>query len=384
MAQFLTQADVQKLLHEPSGEVRAETAGKVAKQFQGGELSDGERALAENILRAMMEDTELRVREALSIQLKDSGILPKDIALRLCRDVDQVALPMLEFSSVLGDEDLIEIVRSQGATKQTAIARRNRLGAGLADALVDTENREVVRTLAANDGAEIAEGSFQKVIDRFGDDDGINSALVHRAKLPVTVAERLVTKISDTLRDRLVTHHELPADMAADLVLQSRERATIGLLDSGSEAQDAASLVRHLQENGRLTPSIILRALCMGDMSFFEQSMAIKADIAVENVRILVHDGGSRGLISVYDKAQLPRPMFPVVRAAVNIAHEIDYDGGEHDRERYSRRMIELILTQFDDFETDNLDYLLAKLSQLNDAAAGSGPSPIQDSHARS
>lgn len=369
MAEFLTQADVQKLLDEPSGERRAETAGKVAREFQRGDLSDSERTLAESIFRAMMADTELRVREALSIQLKDSGILPKDIALRLCRDVDQVALPMLECSSVLGDEDLIEIVRSQDVAKQTAIARRDHLGADLADALVDTENREVVRTLAANDGAEIAEGSFQKVIDRFGDDDGINDALVHRAKLPVTVAERLVTRISDSLRDHLVTHHELSADMAADLVLQSRERATVGLLGSGSAAQDVAGLVRHLQENGRLTPSIILRALCMGDMSFFEQSMAIKAEIPVENVRILVHDAGSRGLVSIYDKARLPSPLFPVVRAAVDVAHEIDYDGGEHDRERYSRRMIELILTQFDEFETDNLDYLLAKLSQLNDAA---------------
>ena len=46
---------------------------------------------------------------------------------------------------------------------------------------------------------------------------------------------------------------------------------------------------------------------------------------------------------------------------------------GEYDRERYSRRMIERILTQYGDlgveFESDDLEYLLAKMAQLADDA---------------
>ncbi len=57
---------------------------------------------------------ELRVREALAAHLKNSPDLAHDVAVALARDVDSVSLPMLKFSEVLTDEDLIEIVRDQG------------------------------------------------------------------------------------------------------------------------------------------------------------------------------------------------------------------------------------------------------------------------------
>ena len=57
------------------------------------------------------------------------------------------------------------------------------------------------------------------------------------------------------------------------------------------------------------------------------------------------------------------------MRAAIDVARETEYDGGENDRERYSRRMIERILTQYGDlgveFDSDDLEYLLTKMGQL-------------------
>lgn len=57
------------------------------------------------------------------------------------------------------------------------------------------------------------------------------------------------------------------------------------------------------------------------------------------------------------------------MRAAMDVARETEYDGGENDRERYSRRMIERILTQYGDlgieFDSDDLEYLLTKMGQL-------------------
>jgi len=78
--------------------------------------------------------------------------------------------------------------------------------------------------------------------------------MVNRAKLPVTVAERLVTLVSSKLQDVLVQKHDLPAGMAADLIMQSRERATVNLFDGASE-NDVQRLVQQLYANSRLTPS---------------------------------------------------------------------------------------------------------------------------------
>ena len=90
--------------------------------------------------------------------------------------------------------------------------------------------------------------------------------MVHRADLPVAIAERLVVMVSDRLQSYLVSHHELPVSLATDIVLQSRERATLHL-SLGSSEQELERLVRQMHRHQRLTPLLVLRALCLGDIA---------------------------------------------------------------------------------------------------------------------
>ena len=51
--------------------------------------------------------------------------------------------------------------------------------------------------------------------------------------------------------------------------------------------------------------------------------------------------------------------------AEAKLAREAEMDGGENDRQRFAVKVIERILTQFDDLAAEDLDYLLTKLNQL-------------------
>ena len=372
MPHTLSTEDVTRLLSNPSETARAETARKIASQFDAGSLSEKERTIAEDIFRIMVDDAAVRVRQALSSHLKECREIPHDLAVALARDVDEVALPMLQFSEALTDADLIEIVHSRGPAKEKAVAQRRSVSAAVAGALVESDNEEVVATLMANDGADLTEPVLQAAIDRFGDSDAVTAPMVRRNKLPITVAERLVTLVSAALQDYLVTHHELPATIASDMVLQSRERATVSLLSADSDLVDVERLVEQLRVNGRLTPTIILRALCTGDLAFFEASLSLLSTIPVDAARVLIHDEGTLGLKAVYERAGLPRALYPAMRVAVDVIHETEYDGEAHDRERYKCRVLERILTQFEELGaigSDNLDYLIGKLSTFQEAA---------------
>jgi hypothetical protein len=61
----------------------------------------------------------------------------------------------------------------------------------------------------------------------------------------------------------------------------------------------------------------------------------------------------------------LPTSLFPAFRTAFDMVRSTEYDGGEKDRERYASKVIERVLTQYEDMDTENLDYLLKKLRQL-------------------
>lgn len=373
----LTASDVERLLSEPSAEMRAETVVKITAVFEGGDMDDRARSIAEDIFRFLLRDVEVRVRAALSENLKDSQIIPHDIALSLAKDVIEVSEPVLKYSQVLTDADLIEIVQTQSSKSRVAIAQRESVTSGVCDALVESKDEDAVATMVGNDGAEVSEAAFEKLLDIFAESDQVKENAVRRAKLPVKLAERLVTMVSDELQTHLIRHHELSPDIAADVILQSREKATLALLTPDSEADDIEGLVEQLHDAGRLTPSIILRAICTGDHLFFEAAIARLADVSVTNAHILIFDAGPLGLRELYRKTRMVEDMFPAIRTAVTVAREMEYDGGEHDRERYRSRMIERFLTQFEGLDVGNLDYLMARIQHFAPATPdGAAPSP--------
>jgi uncharacterized protein (DUF2336 family) len=302
--------------------------------------------------------------------VKQAKKLPHDVALRLARDVEEVSLPVLEFSSILNEEDLLEIISTAPAQKQNAIAKREDVSEKVADAIVEKGDENVVATLLDNSKAHIAEKTFDRVVVRYGDMPRMQDKMVHRPALPLAVAERLVSRVSEALREHLVVSHALPAEIVADVIMQNREQATANLLGLGAVGQDIEKLVRQLSENRRLTPSLILRALCVGDVGFFEASMAVLGGIPITNARVLVHDKGRLGLKSLYDKTGLPGGMYPIIRVALEVVQDTPLTGAAHDREKYRARVIERILTQYEDFNPDDLNYLLDKLSDLVDKAA--------------
>jgi len=369
MASSLTQADVARLLAEPSPSVRAEVADKLAREIDSTTLTEAELQLATDIVRVMSRDVELAVRRALSENLRRAKHLPHDVAVRLAEDVEAVALPILSDSPVLTDADLLAIVHQGSGAKQAAIAGRDNVSEQVADALTTKGSEAAIAALMGNATARITEASLGTAIDRFAASERVKASMVHRTNLPASIAERLVVLVSDKLQSYLVGHHELPLSLATDMVLQSRERATLHF-SLGSSEQELERLVRQMHRNQRLTPLLVLRALCLGDLAFFEMALAMMAHIPVHNARILIHDAGPNGLASLYEKAGMPPRLLAAVRVAVDVVRGTEFDGGERDRERHRSRVITRILTQFEDLPQEDLDYLLDKLGDVLTVAA--------------
>lgn len=368
MAGILTEADVARLLTDRSPETRISTAEKIAGEFTSGGLSQRERNLAVEIFRLMMQDAETRVRSALSQELKACPYLPHEIAALMANDVEQVALPVLQYSVVLTDADLIEIVQSLNRSKQRAIARRARVSAAVSAALVDHGDSEVVIELLRNTGATIEEPALVQVVQQHGENDQVMRPLVDRSELPLTVAERLVHRVSEEMRRVLVLRHKMSDDLASSLTRRTRERVTVGLLSPGITDAEVQRIVAQLRVEGRLTPSLLLRMLCEGDLRFFEAAMATLAGIPWLNAARLIHDAGQRGLSALCRAAGLPEQIFPAIHAALIVARETPHDARDDDRERQARRSIERMVTQVElipEFGVENLDYLLGKMSVL-------------------
>lgn len=358
----LTEGDIRRLIKGASAEERASVAHRLCRRIAQDVLSEDERRFARDIMSILANDMAELVRRTLAITLRNSPRLPRDLALKLAHDLESIAAPVLESSPSFTEDDLIELALSVTGAKQAAIAARPRVPESVTEVICEHGALEAVRVLAANKGAEWTPKAFGDSLQRYGDDEALQEAIVRREEVPLHIAEKLVSLVSGHVFDMLVNRHELPAQVAIDLASSARERATIDLVEQAGRTQDLASFARQLNLNGRLTHSLIVRALCMGHMAFVEHALAELSGVPHSRVWLMIHDAGPLGLQAVFDRAGMPRKMLPAFKAAVSTFHQTRLDGQEGDRRRFRIRMIERVLTQFQAIPREDLDYLLDKL----------------------
>ncbi|GAA0638891.1 DUF2336 domain-containing protein [Brevundimonas lenta] len=360
----LTEIDIRRLVKATDEDERAAAAHKLCRSIDKADLDEDDRAAAQKILRLLANDAAELVRRAMAVTLKSSDLIPHDVARRLAADVDSVALPLISFSPVFSDADLIEIVQAGSAVRQTAVAGRPSVARDVANALAETGSEQAVRTLAANDNADIAEAALGRCVDRFGASPEVVAAIAYRQVLPLSVTERLVELASDAVREHLVTRHAVAPETAIRLATFARERATVDLVDQAANQADMPLFVANLNARRALSGSLLLRALARGQMGLFEHGLAELAGAPHQRAWLMIHDAGPLGLKAIYDRAGLPPRLFQAFRAGVDTWRALQAEGVDTSGDNFRHQMLERFLTQRPNAPREDLAYLMERLDQ--------------------
>jgi uncharacterized protein (DUF2336 family) len=374
----LSETDIRRLVKGDSVDERAAAAHKLCRAVEKAALTDQDRSAAEGIIRVLASDASELVRRALVVTLKTSDLMPRDVAMRLARDLESVALPIINASPVFTDEDLVEIIKTGAVSRQIAVAERERLSKRVTAAIAIFGGEPAVAACCANDNAKFAEASLQRAIDRFPRSEDVVNAIAYRKALPVAISERLVNMVSDAVREHLVTHHALKLETAMRLTSVARERITVDLVDQAAVTDDFASFAEHLHEHGRLNASLMLRAIARGQMLFFEHALAQLSGVPHERTWLMVHDAGPLGFRAIYERAGLPSRLFPAFRAAIDAWRAVEAEGADFDRDIFQERVLQRFLTAQPFASREDLNYLLERIDRSAESAKG----PRQTVHA--
>lgn len=362
----LTDEDIRTLVKGASPDERAFAARKICRRLATAELSDEDRAHAQEILRVMAHDAAELVREALSVTLKNSPLVPHDVAMQLAQDVERICVPILSASPAFTDADLIEIVRLGGPLRQATVAKRPQVSKAVTGAIVAHGEEAAVEAVCANDNAEFADETLDAAVTRFERSERVLAAIAYRNVLPLAVTEKLVDLVGDRVRDHLLNRHEISAELALQIAMGALERATVDLVDQAGRTSDVKAFVSHLRQHDRLTASLLLRALAQGHMTFLEWGLAELASVPHHRTWLMIHDAGPLGLKAIYDRAGMPARLYGAFRAGVDTYHSMEFDGGARDRERFQERMLQRFLTQVEVANRDDADYLLDRMDRLS------------------
>lgn len=362
---MLTGETVNRLLSDPSPQMRVETAAEVARTLSEEGLSQAERHLAGEILSLLARDLEVAVRQAVAEHAKSCPFLPPSVARRLAEDVESVALPVIRYSSVLSDDDLIAVIQSGSSPKHQAAASREVVSSRVCEALIEYGDDGTVKALLANAGARIPEPGYHKVITDRGTDHEVQRLMIDRALLPMSITERLIGVIAEDLRQELISRQELPPEIAEELAHQGRERTLAQAVKAEDRAAEVRELAKRLHAKDKLTPSLMLRSLCLGDLRFFEAAMALRSGIPIASARLILQDGGGPGFQRLYRKANLPPELSRAFMIAVELVQEVGWAKAQTWRPDYSHIMLARLASEIETSLGADMEAVIASVGRL-------------------
>src|SRR3981189_2043346 len=327
----------------PAGE-RAEATRALARAWLISDLSAEDRVAAEGALLMQLDDASPLVRQAMAEVVARSTEAPAPIVQALSLDQPSIALPVLEFSPLLIDADLVDIIATGSCEMPCAIAPRNNLPPSVCAAIAEVGTAAAALELIENAYAELAPFSWDRIVERHGHLAAIRESMLVLEDLPAATRVALVAKLSDTLARFVVARNWLSADRAGRITSEARDRSTINIA-ARSRGDDIGGLVRHLRATGQLTAGLVLRALLSGNLELFDSALAELANLPLARVTALLHSRGAGSLQALLIRAGLPESTFAAFQVALEVSHETGYVDTVGRAARLRRRMVERVLT---------------------------------------
>jgi uncharacterized protein (DUF2336 family) len=245
------------LADDEEDDVRAELARKIARLMP--DLSTREARHIQDLtietLERLAADQVPRVRAVLAEEIKHLDSIPVHIVQALARDVEEiVSVPILEYSPLLSDADLKEII-AEGKVHAVlaAIARRKPLSANISDAVVSSLDIPAVAALLANPDAAIRDRTLDAIIDQAERISVWQDAVCTRADLSRRAIRRLASFVSAALIEMLASRHGIDEETKTHLNRQLRARhdeegGTVSRKDSAAEEVEAAAKAGRLDD----------------------------------------------------------------------------------------------------------------------------------------
>ena len=362
----LSKDDLTRLMGDDPVAAQTDVVNKLSAHFNASgnqAMTHEQNKLANDIFSLLLSRADAQVRSTIAFNLKQSDKIPRDIALQMASDINEVALPIIQYSHVLSENDLLTIIKTANdQEKLMAVASRENVTEVVADALVETHIEKVVSTLVNNESAHINETTYGKILKNHTDSLMVMDAMLERGSLPIAVVEKLIAQVSHNIRQNLESKFGNLVELKElrKMVDNSIELTSLNLMGLKATDAEIMRLINHLEKNGILQP---FSALCMANLQLFEVSISRILRLPFVHVhKIMQSDGGLKAL---YLKAELPESMFDAVELCVQAIQILEKEEATSAKTLLSPyQVMSQMIKMAKGREVDNVDYLYRMLQQ--------------------
>ena len=304
--------DLIALADEPSSAKRRELLRGVTDLFFTGDSHDPvQMGLFDDVMTQLAGEMEEAVRVELAERMSQAPAPPRGLNRALALDSIAVAQPILQRSSSLSEEDLLEVARTRGQEHLRAISQRASVPSAVSDAIVERGDDNTLGVLLRNEGAVLSRQAHEAVVDRAAANPALHEAVVDRQSLPVDLLNEMYFMVEARLRDRIMEKNADvdPATLEAAL---NAGRKRVATLDGALPADHAhaESEFRAIKAKGGASPQVLAGILRAKRTTLFLVALADMADIDFHTARMILERRELDALAVVCKAANIDRALF--------------------------------------------------------------------------
>ncbi|HSS12302.1 MAG TPA: DUF2336 domain-containing protein [Rhizomicrobium sp.] len=316
---------LKELPNRTSSEARRELLREVTQSLSGRAESTEDAIELDRILASVAADFSVEVRTEFAKLVAASTTRFCHSAEQFALDEIAVAAPVLRHSLALSEDVLLRVVNEKSQQHMMAVTQRNTVSPRLSHALVERGGDEVVSSLLGNDGAVIADNTYDMVMERADASAMLQAGLVRRKSVPLDLLNELYLKTEADLRREIVAKFGgVQAEELERAFERSRSRVTTRYRRMPDDMAAARNRLAALEAQHQLFPPVLASLLREGAASrtAFVLTLARLADVEFEVVQQAV-DGPNLDTLALLSRgAAFDRGLF------VTLAVGLDKSGG--------------------------------------------------------
>lgn len=336
-----------EIVENGTAEQRRALARQLAEFLAHPDNPEHEKNQVVPVMLKLAVDTVTEVRRTLVTILTPVANLNPDLMFSIISDDDEIALPFLFETPSLNHWHMLAVLRVGDAARQICIAGRPDLSAEARGYILKTCAAPVCLALFGNAAVRFSNEEYHALYARFGQSREIVEELLACPDLPLDIRITQAKRASNRMHQLMAERGWVPANDAAELVADAEETAVLRILVEASP-QELAAAVPFMVSKAMLTPSIIVRAACLGEMHVVEWALAHLAGVPVAKARDAMQGRGLMRFKALHAKSGLPPACYGILQAACDVAIDEREEGVDLDSEGFGRRLIEALMTRYE------------------------------------
>ncbi|MGH9810810.1 MAG: DUF2336 domain-containing protein, partial [Terriglobia bacterium] len=250
--------ELEDVVQHGSAEKRAETLRRITSLFidGAGVFSNEHVALFDDVIGYLIEEIEAKALAELARRLAPVQNAPQRVMRTLSENDDiAVAGPVLK-QAKLNDPELMQIAGQKSQAHLLALSERANVSEALADIIVERGDREVARSIATNQQAQLSEGAFSNLVKRAEIDGVLAEKVGLRTDIPPRLFRQLLMQATDVVQKRLLAHAK-PDTQAEIRRVLAKVSDEVAARASPRNYTAALAAVRALHKERKLTEADI-------------------------------------------------------------------------------------------------------------------------------